>query len=107
MISVLSLKKARGERYSGDAGFPFCHCDLIFSDCSCKICEQRANNMAAVRIRNGEKDQQRWFIANRKILHQMIRIGSQLAPTSRNLSPRYHPSQGLSMLYFAFSFFFF
>lgn len=66
-----------------------------------------ANNMAAVGIRSGEKDQQRQFIANCKILHQMIRIGSQLAPTSRNLSPRYHPSQGLSMLYFAFSFFFF
>lgn len=42
MASVISLKKARGEKYSSDAGFPFPHCDFIFSDCLCKIHEQIA-----------------------------------------------------------------
>lgn len=49
MISDTSLKKASVKRYSGGAGFPFAHCDFIFTDYVKS--RELTDNMLAVKIK--------------------------------------------------------
>jgi len=71
MISVTSLKKAKGERYSGDAGFPFPHYDFMFLTVYVKSVDREwANDVVAVRIRREKR-------MNRKCLQKTVTLCSR------------------------------
>lgn len=56
MISFISQKEARGERYLGDADFSFTYFDCIFLSVYMKFMKKElANNIVEVSIRKGEK----------------------------------------------------